>query len=151
MNSSDVEPRSGSPATPVAAASVITPSTEPLPPIKELTPQGAQALLALRVILGLFNGLAILGIVGLALVMGLVEDGEQLEVGLGVGVWAMVAGLSVGLNVVAYRGIAAGSRPAWFLGIFLGVAYTVLTCIPLGAVLVLLVVRPEVREHCSAL
>jgi uncharacterized membrane protein YqjE len=137
--------------TSVAAASVIAPTAAPLPPIKELTPEVKQALLALRVMLGLFNGLALLGIGGLALVMGLVDDGEQLEVGLGVGVWVVIAGLSVGLNVVAYRGMAAGSRAAWFLSVFLGVAYTLLTCIPLGAILVLLTVRPEIREHCGTL
>ena len=141
----------GALSTSVAAANVAAPELAALPPIKELSAEVKQALLALRIMLGLFNGIALLGIGGLALVMGLVEDGEQLEIGLGVGVWVVIAGLSVGLNVLAYRGMAAGSRAAWMLSIFLGIAYTVLTCIPLGAILILLTVRPEIREHCSAL
>jgi hypothetical protein len=139
------------PTTSVAAASVATPSAAPLAPLEELPSEVKQALLGLRVMLGLFTAMALLGIGGLALVMGVVEDGEQLEVGLGVGMWVVIAGLSAGLNIVAYRGMVAGSRWAWFLSIFLGVAYTLLTCIPLGAILVLLTIRPEIREHCNTL
>ena len=136
------------PRTPAAAQRTQTLTVEVEPPIEDLNPEVLQALAQVRFVLRLCNGMALLVIAVGVLVAGVMSPHEQLEASLGIALWVSIIGVSVGLNVAAYRGMVLGSGLAWLLAMFLGVVYTLLFCVPLGAILVALISRRALREHC---